>query len=351
MSNDNIQQLKNMINNGFDIDMIIEDQHTPLTLAVFKNISEVVKFLVKEGADVNKFDLDGFVPLDEAINNQNIEMVEFLVDNGSDINIIHPYNLCTEGALLVTPLRIAARHKSNKSIEIVKTLVKKGGYINNTLDFDRFGDVKNNISTSPLFDAIEEGDLEMVKFLVDECEAKVNVVNEDSNSPLFVACRTNDIEKVKFLVQRGANLDPVRDDEVSCLFSRGGDDGEIAMNPDILKFLLREGIDLNVPYEQGGNVPLFYIRMGETENLKILLEERDIDVDEKIYNDLNTYSLLFWTVYYDHWNQTKLLLEYGADYSDLAGALESSGHKNILEELENLIVEVSNDKVKGYGYV
>lgn len=58
---------------------------------------------------------------------------------------------------------------------------------------------------TPLFRACFNGNLEMVKFLVEKWAADVNQVTDNNETPLIAAVKRNHLRLVKYLVEQGAN--------------------------------------------------------------------------------------------------------------------------------------------------
>jgi len=71
-----------------DVNMVDEDQETPLHVAADEGYYQVVQLLVKEGKiNVNRRDVDGDTALHEAADEGHLAIVKFLVENGADPSI------------------------------------------------------------------------------------------------------------------------------------------------------------------------------------------------------------------------------------------------------------------------
>ncbi|ORX76482.1 ankyrin, partial [Anaeromyces robustus] len=63
---------------------------------------------------------------------------------------------------------------------------------------------ENTNNETPLFMACENGNENLVKFLI-EHGAIINKENRDNKTPLFLACENGNENIVKYLVEHGAN--------------------------------------------------------------------------------------------------------------------------------------------------
>ncbi|MEM4137926.1 MAG: ankyrin repeat domain-containing protein, partial [Candidatus Anstonellaceae archaeon] len=81
-----IQQVKQLIEKGANINSTDKYGYTPLHFAAKSGNTKVAEFLIKSGSDVNAKNKDGYTPLHFAAQSGNIELAEFLIKSGSDIN-------------------------------------------------------------------------------------------------------------------------------------------------------------------------------------------------------------------------------------------------------------------------
>ncbi|MGC9105409.1 MAG: ankyrin repeat domain-containing protein [Thermoprotei archaeon] len=63
-----------------------------------------------------------------------------------------------------------------------------------------------NVNCEELFEAVEEGDLQRVKYLVEIHQCDVNIRDKDGNTPLHLAAWYGYLDIVKFLVEHGADV-------------------------------------------------------------------------------------------------------------------------------------------------
>jgi ankyrin repeat protein len=86
--------------------------HSPLTLAVSKEMKNTVKILLENGADVNYIlEKDGNTALHYAVNNTNIEIIELLLLHGGNVKVINAHNF--------TPLSLALKISNTEVYKIV----------------------------------------------------------------------------------------------------------------------------------------------------------------------------------------------------------------------------------------
>ena len=112
-----LEQIKDAIENGVNVNARIEEERTPLMIAAWNNSDPgVIRTLISADADLHMKDEYGYTPLMFAANyNSNPEVSEILVKAGADIN-------ADVGGL--TPLMIAALANANP--KVVETLLECG---------------------------------------------------------------------------------------------------------------------------------------------------------------------------------------------------------------------------------
>ena len=169
-----------------------------LYTAIEKGDVEMVRLLVEAGADVNASEgFGGDTPLHEAVEQGNAQIVKILVAAGADVN--------AEGYFDRTPLSLAA---AEGATEIMQILLGSGPDADTPADGeDKEAASTPSIGSEALYTAIEKGDVEMVRLLV-EGGADVNAAEGfGGNTPLHEAVKKGDVEMVKILVAAGANIE------------------------------------------------------------------------------------------------------------------------------------------------
>ncbi len=119
--------LLSLINNGADVNIIDDEQNTPLQIAFQRDNIEIIMALLDRGADVNVSDKEGNTPLHLACEKGNIELVNKIINKGADIN--------TSNGNQYTPLHLACK---NGNVELVNKLINKGADVNAE---DAFGEI------------------------------------------------------------------------------------------------------------------------------------------------------------------------------------------------------------------
>jgi len=87
--NGNVEEIKQIVAEGCDINRFDDIGYTPLHYAIKVENLEVAQLLINMGADVNAHDSDraGNTPLAEVAKNCSFEVARFLIENGADPTI------------------------------------------------------------------------------------------------------------------------------------------------------------------------------------------------------------------------------------------------------------------------
>ncbi|KAI5393841.1 hypothetical protein KIW84_060808 [Lathyrus oleraceus] len=117
---------------------------TALHTAASKGSDHCAVLLLEFGADPNIKDFDGNIPLGEAILGNHESVTKLLVENGADIS-------------LADVGRLACYAVEKKDIELLKDIAQYGGDVK-----------KSSNGTTALHLAVGQGNVEMVKFLVEQ---------------------------------------------------------------------------------------------------------------------------------------------------------------------------------------
>lgn len=177
-----------------DFDGVIE---TPLFVACSKHQKAMAKLLLDFGADPNYLSNAAGTPLYVAVCVKDIELSKLLIDNGADVNLLGEYSLLPflPKNLKSSPINVAS---ARGYLEIVKLLLERGCNPNVYISYG---------SNTPLGSAAENGHLDVMMALL-EGGADPSYQGEGwfSTSPLFTAVVENQLEAVKLLVEAGANI-------------------------------------------------------------------------------------------------------------------------------------------------
>lgn len=224
---------KALVEKGIDVNLCFEAfmHSTALSAAAqgARNLP-VVKYLVEAGADVNMETsacVGGKTALESAMGMECIEIIEYLTQEAkADISVGYPdRNL----------LEIAASHNG---YALIKSILAAGADVNMPL-------CSYNTETA-LSRKVQSGELDSVKYLVQEAKADVNMQLDCKWGSALEAAEK--VEILEFLVQEGvANVNAQ---------ATGGNYGSAlaaacCRDIEAVKFLVEAGADINMPLSAG----------------------------------------------------------------------------------------------------
>ena len=217
---------------------------------------DIIKMLVTCGADIEAIGNDGETPLSEAVYLSNREAVRYLVEE------------C--GALITNgntryggPLQTACRHSA---LDIVKLLY------NTEAGPTEVNRIERDVAGTPLQAALrrEESDDKqaIVRFLVEETKADVNLVSPVWGTALNLACLTSTPEIMRLLLGHGAVLD-VKDhvDRTPLHFA-------LFRTREHVELLLDKGADLDAVDVLDRNALHLAVLSGRLDLVRFVLSER-----------------------------------------------------------------------------
>jgi ankyrin repeat protein len=115
-SNDDIENVKKLIENGKDVNSYNINGNTPLHEACINGHTNVIKFLISIGAKINaKNHYSRDTPLHKAVQNNHIDSVKILLEANAEV---HNLDVCRKSALYTAYY--------NKRIDIANLLLEKG---------------------------------------------------------------------------------------------------------------------------------------------------------------------------------------------------------------------------------
>ncbi|XP_028417938.1 uncharacterized protein LOC114542630, partial [Dendronephthya gigantea] len=224
-----LEIIKYLVENGSDVNGEYTDGWTVLHYAVSKGTLEMVKYLVEKGADVKGKNTDGSTILHTAVTKGTLDIVKYLVEKGAAVNAINSKN--TNGstvlhsavakAQILTGGQFYTVLFTESKLDMVKYLVEHGADVNG----------KDTDESRVLHRAVTEGAHETVKYLIRKGAdvngkyidgwsvlhyavskvrngANVNGKNSDSWTVLHAAVDTGELEIVKYLIEQGADITP-----------------------------------------------------------------------------------------------------------------------------------------------
>jgi len=230
---------------------------TPLYFAIWQGHSDVAELLLARGADVNVKDERNLMPLHLALYGWPTDLtkllivIERLIARDVDVN--------AKGTWGQTPLHIAVKKGYT---DIIRMLLDKGANPNAK---------ENERGKTPLHDAAKSGHKAVAELLISK-GGDVNAKTEDGKTPMSLAKEKGYTEFIAILREHGAK------DESSA----GGDTTEatqslheVAANGDLeqVKFLIRNGADVNAKYGNGATPLHIAIMNGKIETAHLLIEK------------------------------------------------------------------------------
>ncbi|KAH7642320.1 ankyrin repeat domain containing protein 24 [Dermatophagoides farinae] len=113
--------MKELVQNGYDIDLKDEQGATPLHIAAANGYMSVIEFLVDNNASIDECDNDLWQPIHAAACWGHIDVVEFLVQNGADLeaktkNGETPFDICEDPDLKNRILQLKTEIDAKKAI-------------------------------------------------------------------------------------------------------------------------------------------------------------------------------------------------------------------------------------------
>ncbi|KAL3084453.1 hypothetical protein niasHS_009224 [Heterodera schachtii] len=208
---------------GVDIERTDSNGDTALMCALLENNLDIGHYLIARGARTDRTNKFGISPLHYFVKKGDFALCKFLVDNGANVN----QNTTDDSDFHFTPLHIAC---VGGHLQIAKLLVGEGkaniestdsngdtalmgALVQNNLDIGHYlisrgarTDHMNKFGMAPLHYFVKKGDFALCKFLVDN-GANVNQnTTDDSNchvTPLHIACAKGHLQIVKLLVEEG----------------------------------------------------------------------------------------------------------------------------------------------------
>lgn len=233
-----------LINNKFDLNTKVKGRY-PIHLACMKGNLKMVRLLLDNGAKLQNCDAEN-TPLHYAAESDKVETFDFILSKTKDIN---PKNV-----LGMTPLlQAAAAHAFN----VCKYIIAKGGDIFaldnknhgilhyaathcdtgllDTLDMLSVDFNLEDISgKTPLFSAVECGNMDVIKYFVEEKYADLKKKDNEGKNLFHNIC--NNVNVCEYLLANG--VDPAEKDENEATpLHYAAESGKI----DIIPFFLSHG--------------------------------------------------------------------------------------------------------------
>lgn len=275
-----IEQVKQLISKGADVNAKDEEEKTPLHYAAEAGKMEVVKLLVEAGADVNAMGNNDWPPLCIAAENNHIAVSEYLIAHGADVNPDNGW----------TPLQQAPY---SSSIEMVKLLIAKGADIN-----------AGEGEWTALHGAVSEGRRDIAELLIQK-GANVNTKDKTGYQLLYHALWKKDLDTAKLLITKGADVNAKDIDGMPLLHYALSKDSN-----DVAKLLLAEGADFAWK-DKSGLTALHYAAVNEYQDIANLLLAKGAKVNEK--DDVYEFTALHYAARFGNKDVAEVLIANGAN--------------------------------------
>lgn len=202
--------VKTLLDAGAKVNAKAYRETTALMAAAKAGHLDVVRLLVSRGAQINAGDQEADTPLIFAARLDHSEVVKFLLSKEAAVNLADKQGF--------TALLTAVK---NLRADVVKLLIAAGADVN----------VKDKEGNTPMIVASEQGDAELVKILLAK-EVDINAPNNRGRTALILAARNGHKAIVKLLVARGADAS-IQDWEGKSALAMASERGR----PDILEVL------------------------------------------------------------------------------------------------------------------
>ena len=170
--------------------------HTPLHYAVINNHLKVVRYFIDEQqCDPMTRDNDGDTPLHYACSHSHIDITRYLLSTGK-INPLARNKYGETPKLIINNRRLPMLHLAAHQgwMDIAIDLITK-----HKCDINS----KDSIGCTPLYYAVINNHLEVVRYFIDEQQCDPMTRDNDGNTPLHIACRYGNTNVVQYLLSTG----------------------------------------------------------------------------------------------------------------------------------------------------
>ncbi|MGL5028760.1 MAG: ankyrin repeat domain-containing protein [Wolbachia pipientis] len=235
----------------------------------------IEKYLVDK-KDVNVKNDKGNTPLHLAVEEGNLEAVKHLIEKGADINAIGQHSMC-----------IAAK-KGN--LYLTAYILIEGADLN----------AQDECSWTPLYYAVYSGNIDVVRFLIDQ-GADYNITDNEG-TPVYYAFQYGHVRIVKYFVEE-KSIDPMApiNEYGSTLFGEAIVGGDL----DTIKYLMSRK---DVTYDCNDLLEIAILN-GHLDVVEYLVEEKGVDVN---FVGENGWTPLLDAVERDNVEVVEYLIEKGA---------------------------------------
>jgi len=160
-----------------------------IQLAAFVGDMEKIKNLIDEGVDINLQNEIGYTPLHYAAMAGNTQVVELLITEGARIDINSSEDFKRK---VYSPLHLAVNYGRT---EVVRLLISKSADV----------EIKDAGDCTPLHQAAYMGHKDIVEILL-AADAQVDAQNRENHTSLYSAARAGQPDIVELLLNNGADI-------------------------------------------------------------------------------------------------------------------------------------------------
>ena len=256
-----------------------------------ENSLEIIKYIAEysknKNEDITKLNPDSLFQTGM----KNFDVVKYLIEEvGFHINSIE---LITNSGDL--PIH---RASENGQLNIVKYLIEKHGADKN---------IKNNFGWTPLHYAALRGNISVADYLINSLGVDPEIQTKCGETPLILACcKNSNIEVIEYLIKAAKVNIEARDIDDMTPFLRACSYGHF----DNAMFLTQNGCKIDVKDHNGKNALHFAARWNCSDIINYLIKLRTFDINVR---DIHSQTPLHYACKYCDMQLPLLLLSIGAD--------------------------------------
>ncbi|MCK5683641.1 ankyrin repeat domain-containing protein [bacterium] len=262
ISCENTEIVRLLLESGADPNIIDQSGRTPLQRNFDGYVKDYSSLLLENGADPDTL-ISGEPILLYAYKNNKMDLVQKLVDNGVNPDVVDSYGYSVlyrviqmdsteilDHFLQLRPRMSSGGGDSSILVDLLYRMKLKQGSGNSEIDYrkmienfirNKTGINKQNYrGKTPLYIAMEQDDLEMVKLLLDN-GARTEIVDNEGKTVLYSAVVQNKIDFIRIFIEKGADPNIIDNNGVPMLHA-AIDNG----NVEILELLKKNYLNLDI---------------------------------------------------------------------------------------------------------
>ena len=210
---------------------------------------ELVEYLISKGCDALDKDNNGLTVLHYACQKGNTEVVQYLVENSGELLTMRH----EDGQ---SPFLVAG---FSGSVELVKYLISRGCDV---MD-------KDNDGWTVLHYACQEGEQELVQYLVENYPILLTMRDKEGQSPFLVVGISGSVELVEYLISKGCDVLDNDNDGKTILYTACNEN-----KLELVKYLVEKSGELLTMRQEDGQSPFLVAGLsGSVELVKYLLSK------------------------------------------------------------------------------